>query len=273
MEIEVGGRRIHVGTSGECGPAVVLVHASGMAGRQFRALIEQLARDHRVFAPDLVGYGRNEVWQEDPLRSGSDRGGFDPREDEDIVCAVAAVAGPEVSLVGHSYGGWLALRAAARVHPRALVLFEPVAFGVLHTPPDPALADLAALDAAGDFFSPTLIGTAPWCERFVDWWGGVGTWARMGPVMQGMFVQRAVKTFHEVYAVSSDRTPLAAYPRGPRALLLHGSETRRAAARVATLLAEHLGGRLEVFAGAGHMAPLTHADEFATRVAAFLRAA
>ncbi len=267
MELTVGGRPIHVDARGERGPAVVLVHASGMAGRQFRALVEQLSTDHRVFAPDLVGYGRNAVWREDPLRPG-----FDPREDEDVVCAVAAAAGPEVSLVGHSYGGWLALRAAARVHPRALVLFEPVAFGVLYSPPDPALSDLAALDAAGDFFAPTLVGTAPWCERFVDWWGGTGTFARMGPVMQAMFVQRAVKTFHEVHAVSSDRAPLAAYPPGPRALLLHGTETRRAAARVTALLAEHLDGRLEVFAGAGHMAPLTHADEFATRVAAFLRA-
>lgn len=266
MELTVDGRRIHVATFGDRGPAVVAVHASGMAGRQFRALGEALAPDHRVFVPDLIGYGRNAVWREDPTRPG-----FDPAEDVAVVRALVHAVGP-AALVGHSYGGWIALRAAAAEPPTALVLFEPVAFGVLYAPPDDALADLAALDAAGDFFAPALVGTPPWCERFVDWWGGPGAWTRMGPIMQAMFVQRAHKTFHEVFAVASDRAPVATYPRGPRALLLRGETTRRAAARVAERLADHFSAPLHVFAGAGHMAPLTHADEVAATIATFLRA-
>lgn len=265
MELTVDGRRIHVATYGDRGPSVVAVHASGMAGRQYRALGVALAPDHRVFVPDLVGYGRNEVWREDPTRPR-----FDPGEDVAVVRALLHAVGP-AALVGHSYGGFIALRVAAELPPTALVLFEPVAFGVLHSPPDDALADLAALDAAGDFFAPALAGTAPWCERFVDWWGGPGAWARMGPIMQGMFVQRAHKTFHEVSAVVRDRAPLASYPTGPRTLLLRGETTRRAAARVAERLAAHFSAPLQVFAGAGHMAPLTHADEVAAAIAAFLR--
>lgn len=261
------GRRIHVATYGDRGPAVVAVHASGMAGRQFRALGEVLSIDHRVFVPDLIGYGRNEIWREDPERSG-----FDPAEDVDVVATLVDAVG-DAALVGHSYGGWIALRAAVRRRPRALVLFEPVAFGVLHAARDEALADLAALDASGDFFARALIGTAPWCERFVDWWGGPGAWSRMGPIMQGMFVQRAEKTFHEVFAVARDRAAVDDYPSGPRALLLRGETTRRAAVRVSERLAAHLGAALEVVEGAGHMAPLTHADAVARTIATFLRGA
>ncbi len=263
MDLEVGGRCFHVSTVGERGPAVVLVHSSGMSGRQFRGLAEELGADHRVFLPDLVGYGKNPVWH---------GALFDVEEDTALVQATVDAAGGEVALLGHSYGAWIALRVAQRVRTRALVLIEPVAFGVLYDPPDPALVDLAALDAHGDFFEPALAGSPQWCERFVNWWGGAGAWARMGPIMQGMLLQRAEKTFHEVHAVALDRAGLQDYRPGPPTLLIRGETTRLAAARVVELLAARLGAREEIIRGAGHMAPLTHADAVAALVVTFLRA-
>src|SRR5688572_24341213 len=99
MEMQVGAQRIHLDDVGE-GTPVVLLHSSGMSSMQWRRLKEQLAKSHRVLAPDLIGYGGSAPW--------AGPGDFDHRSDLDVAEAVAKHAGAPVHLVGHSYGGFLA---------------------------------------------------------------------------------------------------------------------------------------------------------------------
>ncbi len=100
---------------------VVLLHSSGSSSRQWSALIERLSPRYDVRAVDLHGHGAQPAWP-----------GRQPLALADEVTLVEPIlreAGP-VHLVGHSYGGAVALKVA-ELHPqsvRSLVAYEPVLF-------------------------------------------------------------------------------------------------------------------------------------------------
>lgn len=266
--VNVEGLEIHVDERGE-GPPVVLCHSSGLSSAQWRRLRDRMAPDHRMLAPDFVGYGRSAPWP-GPAP-------FDFHTNVQVVEAVAAMAGAPVHLVGHSYGGLLALKAAerGRIPIASLALFDPVAFGVLFSSNDTAgMADLAGIDADGTFFAPALEGTAAWAEQFVDYWNGAGFWSRLPPPQQAAFMANGRKMFQEVRSLSSDRTPHQAYRAiAAPALLLTGSDSPPAARGTAEILARTLPhGRLLVVEGAGHMGPLTHAGAINGAIELHIRA-
>src|SRR6185312_12526844 len=92
---------LHVESTGS-GPPVVLLHSSGMASRQFARLIPKLVESgYRAVAIDLAGHGRSPALAEGAA--------FSWRDDVD---AVRAVIEEPASLVGHSYGGLVALHVA-----------------------------------------------------------------------------------------------------------------------------------------------------------------
>ncbi len=116
----------HVVTAGpEDAPTVVLVHGIGdRAARDWDGLIAALARRHRVVAFDLPGFGRSSK-------------GNEPYTPENYVTFLRYLMTEHIharsfSLVGHSMGGAIALRYAAR-YPQdvtALVLVDVP--GILH---------------------------------------------------------------------------------------------------------------------------------------------
>ena len=101
--LTVAGARLHYLRFGS-GPAVVLVHGANGTWNDFPPeLIAELSRDHTVIALDRPGHG----WSEAP------RG---PLGLEQNAAAITALlreldVGP-ATIVGHSYGGAVALRAA-----------------------------------------------------------------------------------------------------------------------------------------------------------------
>jgi pimeloyl-ACP methyl ester carboxylesterase len=100
---------------GGSGPAVVLVHGLGGAASNWVELAPQLTRAARVIAPDLPGHAGSS-----PLAAAPNINPF-----ADCVAAVLEREGvAEAAVVGHSFGGSVALRLAMR-HPHlvgALVL-------------------------------------------------------------------------------------------------------------------------------------------------------
>jgi pimeloyl-ACP methyl ester carboxylesterase len=236
---------LHVDERG-AGAPVVLLHSGGMSSRQWRSLAERLAASHRVLAPDLLGSGKNPPWPDEvPFRYALD------------VAAVGRLFdrfdGP-AHLVGHSYGGLVAL-TLARTRPdrvRSLALYDPVAFGV---------ADLARAGDDPVFTDEARGGNEEWMMAFVDYWNGPGAWAALPATSREQFLRVGRKVFREVTSLMNDRTGAAAYG-GVTAptLLLAGERSPLAARRVGEVLAGALpSARLEVVAGAGHMGPLTHA--------------
>ena len=236
--------------------AVLLLHSSGMSSRQWGRLAELLGRTHRVIAPDLLGSGANPPWPDEKL--------FDLSEDVDVLEALVEKLGEPVHLVGHSYGGLLALKLARRdpSRVRSLTAYDPVAFGVLHAANDAeGLADLARAGQNPVFTDFAHGGNDAWFEVFVDYWNGPGAWRGMTQAGRDSFLRVGRKVFFEVWSLMHDRTPASAYAgiEAP-SLLLGGEVSPPAARRVVALLAKTLPhGRALTVPGAGHMGPLTHA--------------
>ncbi|MBG7614336.1 alpha/beta hydrolase [Brevundimonas sp. BAL450] len=101
---------------------LIFVHANGFNAGTYRFLLEPLARDARILAPDLRGHGRSGL-PADPVWR---RNWHDFRDD--LVALIDAVGGPPVVLAGHSMGAVVALLAAERRQHRvrSVVMFDPV---------------------------------------------------------------------------------------------------------------------------------------------------
>ena len=97
------------------GPPVILVHGSIARHTDWLPVARILARSFTCFVIDRRGRGKS--------GHGDSPYSID-RECEDIA-AVAALAGPAVALIGHSYGGICSLEAALRMPVRLLVVYEP----------------------------------------------------------------------------------------------------------------------------------------------------
>lgn len=251
----------------EHAPPVLLVHSSGMSSRQWRALAAALAPSHRVIAPDLLGSGPGaEPWPE----------GTPFAMDDDLAVLERAIAGLDAPahVVGHSYGGMLAL-ALARRHParvRSIAVYDPVAFGVLHDAHDAeGLEDLGRTDGAL-LVDDARGGREPWMEAFVDYWNGPGAWRALPAPTREAFLRVGRKVFLEVSAILRDRTPRAAYRALEMpVLLLGGAISPPAARRVVALLASAIPhAEVRTIEGAGHMGPITHADVVSAAIAQHL---
>jgi len=114
--VQLGPNRIHyfVGGTGE---PLVLVHGLGSRALDFALLMPGLAREHRVYALDLLGYGdsdRPEVDYSVSLQTGVLRQFVDTLRLE------------RVDLAGLSMGGWIALAFTAESPDRVrrLVLLD-----------------------------------------------------------------------------------------------------------------------------------------------------
>lgn len=244
------------------GEPVVLLHSGGFSSRQWRKLSEALAPGFRVLAPDLLGYGASSPWPDGaPFALGQDLALLERLLDE---------AGAPVHLVGHSYGGLLALKLAlARPGAvRSLALYEPVAFGVLAPEERGELLSLPAYDGAKGV-------DEAWLEQFIDGWNGTGAWRALNAETQEAFRRVGWKVSQEVAGIMADPTSRAACAAlAVPTLLLGGEQSPAFEQRVLTALAGALPrARLQLLPGVGHMGPITHAARVNEAILAHLRGA
>ena len=86
------------------GEPIVLIHSSVSANRQWRALTEVLKDRYRVLAINLFGYGETAPWPESSPQS--------LYAQAQLVLALCEEMGSPLHLLGHSFGGSVALKAA-----------------------------------------------------------------------------------------------------------------------------------------------------------------
>lgn len=249
------------------GPGVACLHANASTSAQWRALMERLASRFHVFAPDLYDCGASPSWPSERI--------IDLRDELALIAPVLAKAGSPLGLVGHSYGGAVALLAAlldpGRV--RALALYEPTLFSLIDAAqPAPNDADgirRAARDAAAALDAGDAAAAA---ERFIDYWAGEGTWQRMPAERKPPIVASLRNVRRWAHALFTERTPLAAFRSlEVPVLLMLGERTRPDARGVVRLLASAL-PRVQVveFAQLGHMGSVTDPARVNAVIAQFL---
>ena len=122
--VTVNGRDVHVSVTGT-GPDVVLIHGAGGSNRDFTFdLVERLAGDYRVFAIDRPGFGWSDRISEDlrgPLTTESEHPVEQARH---IVRAVRQLGAERPVVVGHSYGGAVAMGWALEEPAAAIVILS-----------------------------------------------------------------------------------------------------------------------------------------------------
>ncbi len=166
-------------------------------------------------------------------------------------------------LVGHSYGGAVALKLAT-LWPaalRSLALIEPTAFHLLRegTVQDRTLyAEFSELGAAIGRHAEARQRTLA-MRRFIDYWNGDGAWARTSPRLRQFFLgclERVRADFRAVTGETAGRHELAGIDCP--ALAVMGLESPALSLRATEVVAEALPRAvLRLIPDAGHLVPLT----------------
>ena len=239
---------VEVGT----GSPVVLIHSSVSGNQQWRSLIEALKDNHRVLAVNLFGYGDTTPWPEDEMQTLGDHA--------DLVLALCKKSGGHVFLVGHSFGGSVALKAALRLGDKVagLVLLEPNPFYLLSQHKRKAAYEEAKAlrdhvkqyGAIGDWNNVA--------ERFADYWVGEGTWESMPAKRRSSFLEAMPPNFYEWDAVMNETTTIDTWASlKAKTLVVYAAETKRPIREIVELFIDACPQwSFKKVTEGGHMAPL-----------------
>jgi pimeloyl-ACP methyl ester carboxylesterase len=249
---------------------VIALHCSGSGAGQWRQLGEALGADCTLFAPEHYGCERTGPWIDKHVLTLAD----EAARTIDLIDRTAH----KVHLVGHSYGGGVALHSALARPGRiaSLALYEPSAFHLLKLVGNRGAAAFSEINEIARAIAQRVTagdrgGAA---AAFVDYWSGVGTWTALRPAVQAALIRWAPKAPLDFRALIEEQTQLAAYSdlRVP-VLVMRGEHAPRPTRTIAELLSSMLSqARLTVVDGAGHMGPFTHGAAVSELIATHIRA-
>jgi pimeloyl-ACP methyl ester carboxylesterase len=245
------------------GPTVILAHCSGASHRVWAPLIAELSTRYRVMAPDLLGYGRSEPW---PVNAR-----LHPWSDLGVIQRLAELADEPVHLVGHSYGGTVALEAGRALGTRAksMTLIEPVAFHLLRL--TGRLSEWEEITNVGRRVSNGLRLRRDRVAAgvYVKYWVGRLRWLSMSSEARRDVVSTVGKVGAEFEAINELRRTTGDYRSitSPTRLIVGQRSPKPARAIVDELLEILPGADLRVLPRAGHMSVLTHTKETAALIA------
>jgi len=263
---QISGSRVEYLELGS-GDPVVLLHSSGSSATQWRSLAERLGERYKVIAPNLYNYGGTSQWP--------GRRPFHLECEAEIVLALLKRVNKRAHLVGHSYGGAVALHVAGlrRDLLQSLTLIEPVAFHLLRETDALALAEITEIGESvmraitrGEYVAGF--------ERFVDYWSGPQTSSWIPADSLDAMAARLPKIALEFHAALNEPTRLEDFrSMTVPALLLCGTKSPRPTRRICELLERMLpNAALTTIDDAGHMAPMTHRDQVNAMIVAHLNA-
>lgn len=269
--VEVHGRSVAFVEAGS-GPVLLLIHGMAGTSANWESVIEPLALDHTVIAPDFPGHGTSEPGPGDYSLGGLASGLRD---------LLLALGHDRATLVGHSLGGGVAMQFTYQF-PEIVERLVLVSSGGL-----------------GPDVSPLLRAAAlPGADLFISATAGVGRWAgsalARGLGVLGLRPNADVSEVARGYASLSDPDRRKAFLATLRAVV--GTEGQRVAALDRLYLAEALPllivwgendpiipvehaeaahralprSRLAVFEGVGHVPQLERPGRFVALLQRFL---
>jgi pimeloyl-ACP methyl ester carboxylesterase len=246
------------------GPAVICIHAGYGSSGQWRSLTECLAGKFRVIACDMSSSGKSRAIK------------YTLGEEVKFLAPVFRAAGESFHLIGHSFGGAVALKAALRYRGRvqSLTLFEPTLFALLvssdpaspatreileHTESTSRLADLGNHEAAA--------------KLFVEYWFRPGAWVATREEVRADIRARMGLLRERWEALLRDPAALSdACAIDVPSLILTAERSNVPTRALSQLLIRTLPRvRYIDIDGVGHMAPLSHPDQVNPLIEAFLK--
>jgi pimeloyl-ACP methyl ester carboxylesterase len=238
---------------------VIALHCSGSGSSQWNYLTEVLGGSFEVLAPEHFGTENTGPWAgEHP---------FTLADEAARTISLIDKCERKVHLVGHSYGGGVALYVALARPERiaSLALYEPSAFHLLQQMGGNAAEAFAEITSIARRTCEGVVtgdyrGAA---SAFVNYWNGSGAWDVLRPAVQQALIRWLPKAPLDFRALIEEPTPASAYRRlGFPVLILRGEHAPLPTRLIAEDLSHLLPvSRLLTVGGAGHMGPLTHAPQ------------
>lgn len=238
------------------GSIVVLIHSSVSGNRQWRAMTETLKETHRVLAVNLYGYGETSPWSGDVPQS--------LYAQAQLVLALCEDSDTPVSLVGHSFGGSIALKSATLLGTRVnkLVLLEPNPFHLLKLDGrDDAYQEAWNLSERVGYALQEG-GWAKAAQCFADYWLGDGAWAAMPDKRRDAFIKSLPPNRYEWNSVLNELTTIETWQSLPAdTLVVTDQNTRLPIREIVAIFERHCPHwTFRYISEGGHMAPLTRPD-------------
>lgn len=233
---------------------ILAFHSSQSHSGQWRALQQDIHHhwpDSPLEGLDLIGYGQGPVL---------DKLAADFRFDDEIAALQATGTFADdtpLVLIGHSYGGALAMRLARELGDRVVgvIVYEPVAFHVLPAA-HPARSEIVAIAKTMDTSSLSQA-----CAAFVDYWNQPGYFAALPPRLQRAMITHQRKVSADFHALFDEPARAEDYAEiACPVWLLHGNQSPLSSRTVADILAAHVPVCHRITVDAGHMGPLTHPE-------------
>jgi pimeloyl-ACP methyl ester carboxylesterase len=244
------------------GPTLVLVPGSFSTGAAWRPVIAALNGQFRCVTTSLLGYGGTAE-----RRTARDAS---IRHEADVIEAVIRIAGGAVHLVGHSFGGLVALAVARRNHVivKSLVLLEAPATELLrHLNEDQPFAAFNEMTSA--YFAAFAAGQKDAIGSMIDFYGGPGTFESWPARLRAYAIEMTPVNIMD-WASSSD-FPIASEWLARIAiptLVMWGGMSHPAVQRANALLSRCLAtASAATVGGAAHFLITSHASEVAKLIA------
>ena len=245
------------------GPQEALVlHCMLAHARAVDMMMAKMGNTMSMIAADLPGHGLSEDW--DKTRDYGEMA-------RDM--SVGLLERP-AHIIGHSYGGYVALRIAVDQPEmvRSLTLIEPVFFAAAQHS-DPSLSK-AYKRKAGAFLGAIAVGDLVAAARaFTGIWGDGSAWESLKPDAMDYITQRMPLVAAGEASLVQDNGKV--WERLGQidvpCLLIEGEKALPVIAAIQGALQSQIPhATREVVEGAGHMAPITHAAEVAGLISAFV---
>ena len=254
----------------ECGtgPTIVLVPGSCSTGAAWRPVIATWNGQFRCVTMSLLGYGGT-----------TERriaGDADISREAEILESVVRKADGRVHLVGHSFGGLVALAVALRnrVSLASLVILEAPAPEILRDRGEHQHYR-AFRQMTEAYFAAFDGGNAEAIAAMIDFYGGPGTYASWPVRVRSYAVETTpvnIRDWASAYGFSPSAASLAAFQIPT--LVVRGGKSNPAVQRANTLLSESMGNAaLATIDTAAHFMIATHPNEVGRLIARHVRRA
>lgn len=227
---------------------ILAIHGSASSGAQWQTLINEFDGERIVLAPDLPGYGKNAA---SPDLAAPER--------FDWLGEVIQSLGGQFELIGHSFGGAIAIRLANQ-HPGRIsnvVLYEPI------VPPRKDAGDRSPMQDLNALWSRMeCVDAETAMEMFCAFWADEGCWRNMSARNQKRLAADYATIMLDFKQVFGGEVCLddGAY-QGPLTILRGDASPPVACHMTETLATLYPQAEVRTLEGLGHLAPATHAEQ------------